>query len=142
MTISKLNEQGWTEYKIQEMNLKQTEEIEKKCSSEAFWARAKSIGMGAIAILGTLALALVSFKVAEVAALIFGLVLLPLIIVPPLYLSLVIILAVGAAGAFGFFSIRAVWEKVMGSAINLWKEANHYQTQTDLCQDRKIALIR
>jgi len=128
----------WRTYDVDSLENKELcQVVASKCTSDARLERLKGIIKGSMAVGTCLFLAAVAYAVAKVSALIVGVAALPLAVVPPLHALVMFVSFVGAGSAFGYYTIRSVWNKTMGEAKAHWHYSEHLYQQAANANTRK-----
>ena len=113
--------------------------VQKECIWEARKLRVACIGKGVLAAGISLALLTISYGVGAIAAVLIGAAAFPLVTIPPLYNSLVVIGGVGSALGFAYLTIRATGCNLLKEAKAHWAKADHYYTQAHLSALRQTS---
>lgn len=111
------------------------------CRSKKKHEQLKAVGKGAIAVIATAFLLSASFTIMKFATYIFGFVLLPLIVIPPLYMTLVPLGGAAAGAYFGMKTIPPIWNELMAPAKEHWHLASHLGKEITKIEERKIFLL-
>ena len=114
--------------------------VAKECTSNARMERFKSITKGVMAAGVTIAMICVALAVANVATILTAIALMPLQVVPPLFIFAVILGGAGSGLAFGYFSIKATGKAIFDQAVVNWQKGDHYFVQASAANLRKAAL--
>lgn len=104
-------------------------EISQQCVSDARMERLKAMGAAMIAG-GAAGLAIAGFSIVyKISSLLFGLLALPLILIPPLYGLVTILGGVTLGGVSCYLFIKNYAAKFFDNAQNHWNYGNHLYSQ-------------
>jgi len=127
----------WPKYDLSTFKTRvQLEKVIGKVQSQVRNEQIKAVGKGVIALVGAAALLSMAYTVANVAMLVVGLATFPLAVVPPLYGAVVILSGMMAGGLFAGYTVKALWNDLMGPAVEHWNHAKHLEGELGRLEEK------
>ena len=124
------NQEGWLVYTPHKNDTaKLCEMVAVKCDWEARMEGLQAVGVTLLTVGKCALLGGAAYVLGNIFAYITGIVLLPLIFIPPLYKLIILAVGIGSGGLFAKHTIPKIWNDSMVSAKAHWNYGTHLDNQ-------------